>query len=250
MTLGPAGQLLLTRQRRARSLQCASCVLAGSNAKGHADYGACLLPVPANRVSVWIVLMREGDNLYFAPGIRFGEVVLEGPSLAGQYRARIDGFYLQPARMCIDQGYAFAAGLLLVSTIDFMAGFHHPAERDELPERPVGAEFREFVTSQLRSFPSDQLAKRLFKEFRNGLSHEARIKNGGEFSFGLKQTVCLLGGRLCINPDYLLREVEDALARQMAELAENAAKRRHAAERLRRLFWKEFGIVRRERRAS
>src|ERR1700733_9690935 len=69
--------------------------------------------------------MRQGDDLFFAPGVRFSEVDLTGPALTKQYRARIEGLYLGPARLCIDQNYAFAAGLLLVSTIDFMAGLHH-----------------------------------------------------------------------------------------------------------------------------
>jgi hypothetical protein len=77
--------------------------------------------------------MREGDDLFFAPGVRFGDVDLIGPDLAEQYRARINGFYLVPAQLCVERGYAFAASLLLVSTIDLMAGLHHSAEG---PRRP------------------------------------------------------------------------------------------------------------------
>jgi hypothetical protein len=191
--------------------------------------------------------MREGDDLYFAPGVRFGEVDLVGPGLAGQYRARIDGFYLAPARLCNEQGYAFAAGLLLVSTIDFMAGLHHSAEG--LAGRSVGADFRRFARCELRSFDTDELTERLYDEFRNGLTHEARIKNAGEFSFDWPQTVRLARGRLCINPVWLLREVEAALDRQIAELSQDEAKRAEAAERLRTLFAMEFGIVQEARSA-
>jgi hypothetical protein len=191
--------------------------------------------------------MREGDDLFFAPGVRFSEVDLNGPALAEHYRARIDGFYLDPARLCIRQRYAFAAGLLLVSTIDFMAGFHHSAEG--LVGRMVGTEFRRFARHRLQSFVSGDLTQRLFDDFRNGLSHEGRIKNGGEFSFDPPQTVRHLGGRLCINPAHLLNEVEDALALQIAELKENTVQRAKAVERLRSLFAKEFGIVENARRA-
>ena len=117
--------------------------------------------------------MREGDDLFFAPGVRFSEVDLAGPTLAKHYRARIDGFYLNPARLCIGQSYAFAAGLLLVSAIDFMAGRHHSAEG--LVGRGGGADFRPFARKELRSFVSDDLTQRLFDDFRNGLSHELRI---------------------------------------------------------------------------
>jgi len=191
--------------------------------------------------------MREGDDLFFAPGIRFGEVDLVGDALADQYRARIDEFYLAPARLCIERSYAFAAGLLLVSTIDFMAGLQHSAEG--LAERNVGADFRRFARHELQSFQTGDLAQRLYDEFRNGLTHEARIKNAGEFSFDWPQTVRLAGGGLCINPTYLLREVEDALDRQIAELSWDDAKRKEAADRLRVLFAKEFGIVQEARKA-
>ena len=190
--------------------------------------------------------MREGDDLFFAPGVRFGEVDLVGPGLAQHYRARLHGFYLAPARLCIERHYAFAAGVLLLSVIDFMAGLHHSAEG--LAGREVGTDFRRFARNELRSFVTDDLARRLYYEFRNGLTHEARIKNAGEFSFDWPQTVRQLGGRLCINPAHLLAEIEEALDRQIAELRENEAKHAQAAERLRTLFAKEFGIIQEARK--
>jgi hypothetical protein len=128
-----------------------------------------------------------------------------------------------------------------------MAGFHHPAE--DLPDRTVGADFRSFARKALRSFPDD-LARRLFDDFRNGLSHEARVKRAGEFSFDSPQTVRFLRGRLCINPKHLLTEVEEALHQQMDGLAASPTNLAHAAERLRCLFSEEFGIVERARRAG
>ena len=128
-----------------------------------------------------------------------------------------------------------------------MAGLYHSAEG--LADRKVGADFRRFACRELRSFVSGDLTQRLYDDFRNGLSHEARIKNGGEFSFNWPQTVRHLGGRLCINHARLLEEVEEALDRQIAELTENEAKRVEAAERLRALFAKELGIIERSRRA-
>ncbi len=81
------------------------------------------------------------------------------------------------------------------------------------------------------------------------MAHEARIKNTGEFSFNWPQTVRLAGGRLCINPELLFREVETALDQQIAELTHDEKKRGEAADRLRRLFAKEFGIIEKARRA-
>jgi hypothetical protein len=91
--------------------------------------------------------------------------------------------------------------------------------------------------------------QRFYDEFRNGLTHEARIKHAGEFSFDWSQTIRMAGGRLCINPAWLLREVQVALDRQIVRLRQDEAIREQAAERLRALFAKEFGIVEEARRA-
>jgi hypothetical protein len=191
--------------------------------------------------------MRDGDDLYFAPNVRFGEVDLSGPRLPEQIYARIDGYYLAPARICIRSRHAFAAGVLLVSTIDFMAGLRYSA--GELKSRKVGTDFRDFVQSEMQSFRPSGLASRFYEEFRNGLTHEARIKNAGEFSFNWQQTVRLAGGRLCINPSCLLEEVEVALKRQIDKLKDNQGLRLKAATRLRCHFVSEFGIIQAAQRA-
>jgi hypothetical protein len=43
--------------------------------------------------------MRRKDGLYFAPKIRFIDIDPSAPALPSQWVARIDGFYLQPARV-------------------------------------------------------------------------------------------------------------------------------------------------------
>lgn len=191
--------------------------------------------------------MREGDDLYFAPGIRFSKVDLDGEALPGQLAQRIRGYLLDPARLCLESRHAFAAGLILVSTVDFLAGLHHDAE--SLNSRGVGADFRLFVRRRLQSFTGD-LHQRFYDEFRNGLSHEARIKNAGEFSFDWPHTVRLAGGRMCINPRYLLAEVETALELQTRELEDDGAARAQAAQRIRVLFASELGIVAHASRAG
>ena len=158
--------------------------------------------------------MRIGDLLYFAPGIRFDEVDLDGPELPSQFRHRIAGFYLAPADECINWGHAFAAGVLLVSSIDALARLRFPDG--------VGTGFRRFAREELKSFANDGLAQRFYDEFRNGLAHEARLKNGAQFSLETGATVALLDGLLLINPKYLAREVRTALDSYVALLRQDA----------------------------
>lgn len=184
--------------------------------------------------------MREGDVLYFAPELRFSDLDLEGASLPDHLGRRMQGYYLDPARRCIESGDAFVAGLILMSTIDFLSGLHY--EASQLRTRSVGSDFNQFVREHLPGV-SGVASDRLYDEFRNGLFHEARIKNAGEFSFDRKQSAWLSADRLCINPEYLLHEVEECLAARLTLLQQDESARIRLARRIRSLFQAELAFV-------
>jgi hypothetical protein len=144
--------------------------------------------------------MRVGDILYFAPGIRFRDVDVKGPRLPDQYRQRIVGLYVEPAEACATNGQSFASGVLLVSCIDALA-------RVRFSEPKVGDRIRRFAREELKSFRSEARATRFCDDFRNGLVHEARIKEGCQFSLEIGSTVEELDGLMLINPARLAAEV-------------------------------------------
>lgn len=141
--------------------------------------------------------------LHFAPGIPFNDVDREGTKLPGQFRRRIEGFYLEPAECCIESGCAFAAGLLLVSCIDALA-------RLKYRSTSVGERFRKYLRDEIRL--ENRLAQRLYDEVRNGLVHEACLKNGAQFTLDSKasETVTEMAGVLLVNPKHLLVQVRAA----------------------------------------
>jgi len=193
--------------------------------------------------------MREGDDLFFAPNVRFSSLDLTGERLPDQLRARVEGYYLKPAgALCVHEQsqHAFAAGLLLICALDFLAGLAHTME--ELEGRPVEKDFVTFVKARLPSFKITNLAKRLFDDFRNGLVHECRIKNAGEFSFDHQAPAQLTGGRLSVNPRALLQEVRSALDHEVSDLHRYQDLRAKLARRVRKQFAAEIGIVERVRR--
>jgi len=179
--------------------------------------------------------MRIGDLLYFGPGLRFDQVDLDGPELLKQFENRMMGFYIEPAEKCVRCGYAFAAGVLLVSCIDALARLRFGDG--------VGRRFRRFVCQELRSFFDDSLTQRFYDEFRNGLVHEARIKNGGQFSLETNTTVTELGGLLLINPDYLAQEVRAALQSYVTFLSQDDRARERLAQTLRRDHLDDFRVA-------
>lgn len=181
--------------------------------------------------------MRLGDILYFAPGIRFDDVDIDGPRLPEQFKRRISGFYLEPAQECTQRGFAFAAGVLLVSCVDALA-------RLRFGDRG-GRGFKKFTAKELQSFSEGDLAERFYDEFRNGLVHEARLKRGAQFSLDTGATVQQLDAILLVNPKYLADEVRSALEAYAAMLATNDRERQELAKALMRDLSEDFRVSRR-----
>src|SRR5262245_34518473 len=119
-------------------------------------------------------MSRIADELYFAPGIRFADLDLSGNRLPSQFQCRIAGFYLKPAIDLARSKHAFAAGVLVVCAMDALA---------------LLATGSSSVTGRIKSLcqripglDSPEMADIFCESFRNGLVHQARIKNGSEFS--------------------------------------------------------------------
>lgn len=178
--------------------------------------------------------MVIGDVLYFAPNIRFRDVDLHGAGLPAQYAQRIEGFYIAPAADCASRDQAFASGVLLVSCIDALA-------RARYGINAVGERFKRFAEKELPSFRTAGLAERFYDEFRNGLVHEGRIKNGGQFSLEVGGTIVIeLDGLLMINPAALCKEVQVSLDSYVDFLRRDAAARQSLSQALARDHAKDF----------
>ena len=176
--------------------------------------------------------MRVGELLYFAPDIRFDQVDLDGRDLPDQFRQRIEGFYILPAEVCVARNHAFAAGVLLVSCVDALAR--------RCFGNGVGKRFTRFAREQLKSFASGDLAKRFYLEFRNGLVHETRLKEGGQFSLDIESTVEILDGLLLVNPRLLAIEIRSALNSYVALLRGDAKELVKLSQSLRKDHAKDF----------
>ena len=85
----------------------------------------------------------------------------------------------------------------------------------------VGERFEYWVKNNIKQFnkpntdkPSQTLAYRFYDEFRNGLVHEGRIKNAGQFSYDhnteLVKTVKVNGADsvMIVNPYSLLKAID------------------------------------------
>ena len=159
--------------------------------------------------------MKVGDQVFFAPGIRFRDLDLDGTRIPEQYGARIEAYYLIPAREAANAGHAFAAGVLALTAIDAMAKVYFGPNR---PNRQVRSDFELFVQSLLPSFVEPASARILYDKFRNGLVHEARLKDGCQFELGRSRTFDNTGLAPIVDPACLVAEVGAALKQLISEL--------------------------------
>jgi hypothetical protein len=159
--------------------------------------------------------MKVGDYVYFAPGILFKDLDLDGPRLPQQYSSRIEGYYLAPAERAAQAGDAFAAGVLALTAIDAMSKLYFGPNR---PSRQVKIDFEFFVRGLLPSFVEPVNARILYEKYRNGLIHEARLKDGCQFELGRSRTFDSTGPTPIIDPASLIAEVRAALKQFVSEL--------------------------------
>lgn len=184
--------------------------------------------------------MRILDHIYFAPNVRFSQLSLDRDLLLPQFYARIDGYYLFPARALAEQGHAFASGLVLVSCMDALARIES-GSAGEVRER-----FLSWVTQHLPSFSDENLAKGLYDDFRNGVVHESRVKNGSQFSLEFSATVSKLGEILVVNPRLLTLEVEEALRDFIKRATDQLVPWNNLQEYVKKYFKKEIHLARME----
>lgn len=163
-------------------------------------------------------------KLHFSPRYTFedfeyGLASNDKDFLIKAFTDRICGFYIKPATklICVNKDEsAFAVGVLCVSTIDCLASITYKNEG-------VGDRFKKWVTKNLTEFDKHDytcgtLACRFYNEFRNGLIHEGRIKNRGQFSNVYKELVDTSEGIMLINPENLLNKINDIFEKYITNI--------------------------------
>ena len=165
--------------------------------------------------------MKIGDILYFSPKCKFTQIDWDNKEdLINAFKDRVDGFYLNPADDLNKKEYGFVAGLVCVTMIDFIARISVGGK--------VGYRFKKWICKNIPHFSKKNLnnsnktlAKRFYEEFRNGLIHEGRIKDCGQFSYEFEDTISVKDGVMLINPEVLLKDIKKAFEEYIREVREN-----------------------------
>ena len=168
--------------------------------------------------------MRVGDILLFSPKYKFSVLNWDDKKiLVDAFKDRVKGFYIDPAEKLNDDENVFAAGVLCVTTIDFLAritmGSDNPGERIE-------RWLKKCITKFNQNDPNDRsrtIARRFYKEFRNGLVHEGRIKSCGQFSDNFSELIHMEDTIMVINPVLLLEAIKTSFETYMDNVENNTS---------------------------
>ncbi len=164
--------------------------------------------------------MRIQDILYYAPNVRLELLVTYPPDkVIDAFESRIENYYLDAANTLNEKGMAFGAGDLIFDAVDAIA-------RYEIDNGRVGKRFKEWI-SRLPDFKKlnwEEL-ERVYDEFRNGVTHEARIKNGGQFTYDIDKAVEIMEGVVLVNPKLLAAQVLQEFKRSISSIKQDEKER-------------------------
>jgi hypothetical protein len=154
--------------------------------------------------------MREKDKLHFSPKYIFADLNFgDKDKTIDAFKDRVDGFYLEPAKLLDKKYMGFGCGLLCITTIDLLARLTYPRSKKRIED---------WLKNNIQEFQKVDFAERFYKDFRCGLVHEGRIKPFGEFSYEAKQIVTSEHNVIRINPHILLERIGQAFEEYLKKL--------------------------------
>ncbi len=185
--------------------------------------------------------MRIGKKLHFSPNYTFLDLNLdESQKLIDAFKDRVTGFYICPAELLNRDKRGFATGILCITTIDYLSKFKFNGSKRMIKW------LKKYIDRFKNLDPNNSnrtYADRFFNDFRNGLIHEGRIKNAGQFSYDCQEIAKVEEGVMEVNPAKLLSFVKSYFNNYLIELKEDDQVFHIFKEILRNDFAKEIKLA-------
>lgn len=154
--------------------------------------------------------MFDEGKKWFAPGIEWREVDIDGEGFRDQLRHRFEGFYFEPAEQLLVAKNDFAAGVLILCAFDAIARlWTGKSLRGQVKER--------FEEAAAAMGVQKEYVSRFYDSYRNGLIHEARIKDGACFDKSRGDLIGEVDGGIVVNPRHLLGDARGLLDALLAD---------------------------------
>ncbi len=186
--------------------------------------------------------MKISKILYFSPKYKYLELNWdEKDKLIEAFRDRVKGFYIQPAEQLNSDEKGFATGVLCITTLDFIAKFFYNNDANRM-KKLLKNKIEEFSRVD-PYFTNKTLADRFYEEFRNGLIHEGRIKNAGQFSYDFLEIVKVEEEVMIVNPGKLLCKINSIFDNYITQIKESDLLYLKFKESLRGDFKREIDYI-------
>jgi hypothetical protein len=180
--------------------------------------------------------MRIKDIIYFSPGIKAIDLDFNNrDQILDAFLKRINKYYLEPAIELNQNKQAFAAGVILMTTIDAITNYSKGGSN----------RIKEFMAEIIESLSfTSEIKKKITNafddNFRNGLIHEGRIKNCGQFSYDYETLVKIENEFVVIDPNELLKRVKKYSEKYIEKLRRDDAAYSIFIDKFKRQFESEI----------
>ena len=189
--------------------------------------------------------MKIQDVLYYAPNFKLAYLATATSSdIVNAFESRISEYYFKAAEILNNQKSAFGAGDICFDAIDAIARF-------EFGSGGVGERFKKWISRlpDFKALPRNEI-EGVYDDFRNGITHEARIKNGGQFSYEIGRSIYVENGIIVINPSLLLNQIRHEFARFMEDVKSDSYATERLANSIRHDFREDLEMLERNAVAS
>ncbi|CAM1369459.1 hypothetical protein [Tenacibaculum xiamenense] len=185
--------------------------------------------------------MRVEDILYFSPNYKTPYLDLEnGEILLKAFVERVEEFYFKPAQKLNNEFEAFSKGVLILTAIDFIGDyFIRTGNSDRIKKFCSGLKsIKKLSKNEIIS-----ITKIINDDYRNGLIHEGRIKNMGQFFYGVNQLIVIGDKNTMINPNILLDETRERFYEYVQKIQNSKEEMFRFREKFKQRFENEINAL-------
>ena len=183
------------------------------------------------------------NEIYFSSQLKMNDLDFTNKTqVINALKERLREYYLEPIKKLNKGKHCFAAGVLLITTIEAICFYTiNKASKTRMISFFMQAKGMERYNDNLKMKKS--IAIRLVSDFREGLIIEGRIKKGGLFSYDYDCLLTVIDNYMIINPNYLYEEIETFLNLFFSELTKNKVSYDFFIKEFKRQFSDIFDFV-------
>ncbi len=183
------------------------------------------------------IIKESGYDLLFSPKYTFGKLDWNNKeSLIDAFEDRVRGFYFRPIEELNKSKLGLGSYVICMAAIDFLALLSTGIKSSK-------RRFPMWLRDNIVFFRGNELADRLYKDFRCGLVHEGYIKRGGQLSYDVLHPISMEDDIIVVNPGILFKMVQNAFEDYLRKVRNDGAAFLRFSSILRSCFEKDVEVA-------